>query len=96
MQGGKHLRKLARYCVLSKNCPAGFCAMGDLVSVCGLAFLDGPTGLHLKFTVILHLWRQKERNRNGCHGHPHAIGRRRGGHSADLPVRTVCVLIQRS
>lgn len=36
-------------------CPAGFCAMGDLVSVCSLAFLDGPTVLHLKFTVALHL-----------------------------------------
>lgn len=75
--------------------------MGDLVSVCSLAFLDGPTDeLHLKFAVVLHLWRQKERNqtrrRGGRHRHPHAIGCRREGHSAGLPARTVCVLIQGS
>lgn len=61
MQGGKHLRKLPRRCVLSKNCSAGFCATGDLVSACSLAFLDGPTGLYLKFTVALHLQRQEVR-----------------------------------
>lgn len=53
VQGGKHLRKLTRYCVLSKKCSAGFSAMADLVSACSLAFLDGPTGLHLMFTVTL-------------------------------------------
>lgn len=74
--------------VLSKNCPAGFCATGDLVSVCSFAFLDGLAGLHLKFTVTLHLGRQKERHQNGRWGshrrHPHAVGLRREGHSAGL------------
>lgn len=51
--GGKHLRKLTRYCVLSEECSAGFSATADLVSVCSLAFLDGPTGLRLTFTVTL-------------------------------------------
>lgn len=100
-RGGERLRKLARYSVSSENCPAGFCAMADLVSVRSLAFLDGPTEeLHLKFAVVLRLWRQKERNqtgrRGGRHRHPHAIGCRREGHSAGLPARTVCVLIQGS
>lgn len=58
MQGGKHLRKLTRYRVLSKKRSAGFSAMADLVSACSLAFLDGPTGLHLTFTVTLHRKRE--------------------------------------
>lgn len=53
VDGGKHLRKLTRYRVLSKNSSAGFSATADLVSVCSLAFLDGPTGLRLTFTVTL-------------------------------------------
>lgn len=65
--------------------------------MCSLVFLDGPTGLHWKFTVSLHLWRQKERNqtsrRGSYHRHPHAVGDRREGHSSDLPVRTVRVLL---
>lgn len=85
--------------VLSKNYPSGFCAMGDVVSVCSLAFLDGPTGLCLKFTVVLHLQRQRERNQNRRwsrhHWHPHAVAGKREGHSAGLPVRTVCVLLFR-
>lgn len=40
LREGKHLRKLAKYWVSSKNCHAAFCAMGDLVSGCSLAFLD--------------------------------------------------------
>ena len=39
----------------------------------------------------------RKRNQNGRwgshHRHPHAVGRRREGHSSDLPVRTVCVLL---
>lgn len=58
VQGGKHLRKLTRYRVLSKKRSAGFSAMADLVSACSLAFLDGPTGLHLTFTVTLHRKRE--------------------------------------
>lgn len=57
VRGGKHLRKLTRNCVLSE-CSADFSASADLISVCSLAFLDGPTGLHLMFTVTLH--RKKE------------------------------------
>lgn len=45
---------------MSKNCPGGFCATGDLVSVCSFAFLDGLAGLHLKLTVTLHLGRQRD------------------------------------
>lgn len=63
VQGGKHLRKLTRYCVLSKKCSAGFSAMADPVSACSLAFLDGPTGLHLTFTVTL--CRRREIKRGG-------------------------------
>lgn len=58
VQGGKHLRKLTRYRVLSKKRSAGFSAMADLISACSLAFLDGPTGLHLTFTVTLHRKRE--------------------------------------
>lgn len=58
MHGGMHLRKLTRYHVLCKNSFAGFSATADLVSVCSLAFLDGPTGLHLTFIVALR--RKKE------------------------------------
>lgn len=76
--------------VLSKSCPPGSCATGDLVSLCSLVFLDGATGL--KLLLIFTSGVRKGEIKMGDEAVSTA-GCRRKEHGSGLPVRTVCVLL---